>query len=153
MGRLVTRFRGEAGFTMAAMMGALLVISLFTISALAVAQNDLPLSRKDQDTKQAYAAAEAGIADYFFHLSQDNAFWSKCTGVPQPSAVNQAWNGVGVDPRGNPSKGATSASNRSPRARSENGGFRPSMRNPLDKSSAAQSLDGWPSGGESAWSP
>ena len=111
VGRLVTRFRGEAGFTMAAMMGALLVISLFTISALAVAQNDLPLSRKDQDTKQAYAAAEAGIADYFFHLSQDNAFWSKCTGVPQPSAVNQAWNGVGVDPRGNPSKGATSASN------------------------------------------
>src|SRR3977135_4098506 len=83
---------------MAGMMGALLVISLFTISALAVAQNDLPLSRKDQDTKQAYAAAEAGVADYFFHLSQDNAYWSKCTSVPSPTAVNQAWNGTGADP-------------------------------------------------------
>ncbi len=98
---LIARLRGEGGFTMAAMMGALLVISLFTISALAVAQNDLPISRKDQDTKQAYAAAEAGIADYFFHLSQDNAFWSKCTSVPTPTAVNQAWNGVGADPRTN----------------------------------------------------
>src|SRR3977135_3856738 len=86
---------------MAAMMGAMLVISLFTISALAVAQNDLPISRKDQDTKQAYAAAEAGVADYFFHLSQDNAYWSKCTSVPSPTAVNQAWNGTGADPRTN----------------------------------------------------
>lgn len=98
---LVARLRGEAGFTMAAMLGALLVISLFTISALAVAQNDLPISRKDQDTKQAYAAAEAGVADYFFHLSQDNAYWAKCTSVPTPTAVNQAWNGVGADTRTN----------------------------------------------------
>ena len=98
---LRARLRDEAGFTMAAMMGAILVISLFTISALAVAQNDLPISRKDQDTKQAYAAAEAGIADYFFHLSQDNAFWAKCASVPTPTAVNQAWNGVGADTRAN----------------------------------------------------
>jgi Tfp pilus assembly protein PilX len=107
----MARLRGEAGFTMVAMMGSIVIISLFTISALAVAQNDLPISRKDQDSKQAYAAAEAGIADYFFHLSQDNAYWAKCTSVTQPSAINQAWNGVGVDPRGAPSKGASSASN------------------------------------------
>ena len=93
----------EAGFTMVAMFGALTVVTLMTIAAVSFAQNDQPLARSDQDDKIAYSAAEAGIADYFFHLNQDNGYWAKCTGVPAPNAVNPAWNGVGADPRGKPS--------------------------------------------------
>ena len=102
LSRLWRHVVGEGGFTMVTMFGALTVISLMTIAGLAIAQNDQPLSRRDQDKKIAYSAAEAGIADYFFHLNQDNGYWAKCTGVPAPNAVNPAWNGVGADPRGSP---------------------------------------------------
>jgi len=97
--RVRTRLGAEEGFTLIAVMGALVVGTLFTIATLAVANNDQPVSRRDQDTKQAYSAAEAGIADYLAHLNRDNAYWAKCTGVPAPNAVNQAWNGTGGDPR------------------------------------------------------
>jgi hypothetical protein len=51
-------------------MGALFMISIFSIAAIAAAGGDTRGSRYDQDDKQALAAAEAGIADYFFHLDQ-----------------------------------------------------------------------------------
>ncbi|MDQ6750543.1 MAG: hypothetical protein M3Z33_07330 [Actinomycetota bacterium] len=100
LSRIRRRLADEGGFTLVVMFGALTVITLMTIAAIAIAQNDQPLARVDQDKKIAYAAAEAGISDYFFHLNQDNAYWAKCTG---PGINNPAWNGVGADPRGKPS--------------------------------------------------
>jgi Tfp pilus assembly protein PilX len=89
----------EDGFTMIAMINAMLISTLLTVSAFAAVDGDQRGSRRDQDTKAAYSAAEAGVNDYLFHLGQDQAYWSNCTNVPAPNAVNQAWNGNGADPR------------------------------------------------------
>jgi Tfp pilus assembly protein PilX len=89
----------EGGFTLVTVMGAMLVLTLMTTASLAAVIADLPLSHNDAARKQAYAAAEAGVADYLFHLQQDPNYWANCTGVPSPSAVNNAWNGSGTDTR------------------------------------------------------
>ena len=52
-------------------------------------RNDFGGNNYNSKTKQAVAAAEAGIADYLYHLNQDNAYWAKCTNVETPNAVNQ----------------------------------------------------------------
>jgi hypothetical protein len=80
-------------------LGVMMVMVLITAASFSAVQGDIPLNRRDIDRKQAYAAAEAGVNDYLFHLSQNNAYWSLCTGVPSPNAVNQPWNGSGADPR------------------------------------------------------
>lgn len=87
--------RGEHGFAMVAVMGVLLVATLFAVSAYAVATGDIKPSRTDQDDKAAYSAAEAGISYYAYHLTQDPDYWRKC--VPQPKTgdpappVTQPW--------------------------------------------------------------
>jgi hypothetical protein len=91
--------RAEHGVTMIAVMIVLLVATMIASASLLAAQSDLPFARASQDRKQAYAAAEAGIEYYLYQLTQDNDYWTKCTGVPAPAPVNQTWNGVGVDPR------------------------------------------------------
>ncbi|MFN8133099.1 MAG: hypothetical protein U0R70_16265 [Solirubrobacteraceae bacterium] len=93
------RAAAQDGWAMIVVLGALLIGSMMTIAAFAATDRDQPSSRFDQDSKQAYAAAEAGIHDYLAHLNRDNAYWARCTGVPTPNAVNQAWNGSGADPR------------------------------------------------------
>ena len=87
---------------MIVVMGVMAASSLF----VAAANGDLPLTRDSQDRKQSYAAAEAGINLYQYHLNQDPDYWNRCTNVPAPNAtenqpVNQAWNGTtpSVDPR------------------------------------------------------
>jgi hypothetical protein len=103
--RIPTRRLGsEHGFSMIAVMGVMAASSLFVAVAFAASNGDLPLTRDSQDRKQAYAAAEAGINYYQFHLNQDPDYWTRCTNVPAPNGsenqpVNQAWNGTGTDPR------------------------------------------------------
>jgi hypothetical protein len=80
-------------------MGGMMLIMMTSAAALGAATADIPVAREDLDRKRAYAAAEAGIADYFYKLNGDNAYWTKCTNVPEPHAVNQPWNGSGGDPR------------------------------------------------------
>jgi Tfp pilus assembly protein PilX len=82
--------RGEEGFTMIVTLGTLLVASVMVAAALAAANGDTHLVRNDLDQKRAYYAAQAGISDYSFHLNQDVNYWTYCTTVPSPSAVNQA---------------------------------------------------------------
>jgi Tfp pilus assembly protein PilX len=94
----------EHGFSMIVVMGVMAASSLFVAAAFAAANGDLPLTRDSQDRKQAYAAAEAGINYYQYHLNQDPDYWTRCTNVPAPNAtenqpVNQKWNGSGTDPR------------------------------------------------------
>lgn len=92
---------GEQGFTMIATMLALFVVGLLSVAAIAAANGDIRFSRYDQDDKQAVAAAEAGINDYFAHLQQDPDYWTRCAGedsinkpLPANTAVNQAFTGT-----------------------------------------------------------
>jgi hypothetical protein len=81
----------EQGFAMLTVIVLMFVGGLFIAAALASADSDQPSSRHAQDRKAAYAAAEAGIEYYKFHLAQDNDYWNKCTNVPAPSALNDEW--------------------------------------------------------------
>ena len=96
--------RSERGFSMIIVVGVMAASSLFVAAAFSAANGDLPLTRDSQDRKQAYAAAEAGINFYQYHLNQDPDYWTKCISVPAPNGtelnpVNQIWNGSGADPR------------------------------------------------------
>jgi Tfp pilus assembly protein PilX len=51
------RLAEESGFTMVVVMGVLLVATLFSVAAIAAAEQDTTPSRLDVDRKQAYAAA------------------------------------------------------------------------------------------------
>jgi type II secretory pathway pseudopilin PulG len=91
--RLIDRMRGrlaaEDGYTMIAVIGAIALVSTLAAATLASTNGDINLTQNDIDHRRAHAAAEAGIADYSFHLNNDNSYWSRCTGVPEPNAVNQ----------------------------------------------------------------
>jgi Tfp pilus assembly protein PilX len=97
--RLRHRLGGESGFTLVAVMGAMVVIALSTVAAFAAVDGDARESGKDVARKQALAAAEAGVNKYLFELNGDNDYWAKCTAVPTPNAVNDVWNRVPPDPR------------------------------------------------------
>lgn len=84
---------------MPVVMGAMVVIMGLTLVAYSAASGDLGGSRKDQDYKRAYSAAEAGVNEYLFRLNSDEAYWTKCTNVPAPTKVSQRWDGVGTDVR------------------------------------------------------
>jgi hypothetical protein len=83
------RVREEGGYTMIAVLGAISLISMLAAATLAATNGDINLVQRDVDFRRAHAAAEAGIANYSFHLNNDNSYWSRCTGVPEPNAVNQ----------------------------------------------------------------
>jgi hypothetical protein len=97
--------RDQHGFSMITVMLAMLVTGLFVTAAFAAADGDLPILTRSQDGKEAYAAAEAGVNFYAFHLAQDDRYWSKCTNVPapnvtEPSPVVNKWYGTpDADPR------------------------------------------------------
>jgi Tfp pilus assembly protein PilX len=102
--RLRARLLESGGFAMITVMGVMLVGGLLVMGALASSDADISLARVDQDRRAAYAAAEAGVNVYTYHLNQDNGYWARCTNVPPPNstesaAINQAWNGTGTDPR------------------------------------------------------
>jgi hypothetical protein len=66
---------------------AMFLISTLVVVALAAANGDLNLTQNDLDHKRAYEAAQAGIADYTFHLNSDTNYWARCVPNP-PGAVN-----------------------------------------------------------------
>ncbi|MFN8112344.1 MAG: hypothetical protein U0R51_04005 [Solirubrobacterales bacterium] len=85
---LRARLAGEDGFTMATAMLAMLVVTLATVGTVTAVNGDIKLTTRDLDKKRAFEAAQAGLADYTFHLNKDNGYWAKCTNVPTPNAVN-----------------------------------------------------------------
>jgi Tfp pilus assembly protein PilX len=85
----IKRLCGERGFTMAPVVIATAFVSLVVVVSATAVKGDLQLTRNDLDHKQAYEAARAGLADYAFHLNKDTNFWTRCTSVPAPTAVNQ----------------------------------------------------------------
>lgn len=88
--RIGQRLRGEEGFTFIAVIGLLAAALAISTAAFAAARGDIHLSRNDEDQKRAYAAAEAGVQDYFFHLTQDNAYWAKCLSDTANVSLNDA---------------------------------------------------------------
>ena len=84
-----SRLKSEQGFTMAITVAGMFLVTLLALAAVTAVEGDIHLTRNDLDHKQAYEAAKAGIDDYSFHLNKDTSYWTKCTAVPAPSAVNQ----------------------------------------------------------------
>ncbi|HEV7808266.1 MAG TPA: hypothetical protein VGO80_20835 [Solirubrobacteraceae bacterium] len=93
--------RDERGFTMLTVITVMFCVTLLSIAALSAAQNDLEPGAHDRSRKIAYAAAEAGVQNYLYHLSQDVDYWTKCTTGAPPHAVSDPWNGTSPasDPR------------------------------------------------------
>ena len=81
--------REQSGFALISVTLGSVVAMLFVITAVTAVNGDLNVGKNDLDRKQAYEAAQAGLADYMFHLNTDTNYWSKCTAVPTPNAVNQ----------------------------------------------------------------
>jgi len=79
----------EAGFTMIMTMLGLALIATLVMVAVTAVSSDVGLTGYDLNQKRAYEAAKAGINDYAYNLHRDNGYWSRCTNVPTPSAVNQ----------------------------------------------------------------
>jgi Tfp pilus assembly protein PilX len=87
--RLRARGAAEGGYTLIAVLGATLLVTLLVTAALAATNDDQRLISLDLEQKRAYAAAQAGVADYTYHLNNDSGYWARCTGVPTPNAINQ----------------------------------------------------------------
>ena len=93
--KLRARLREDGGYAMIAVIGAISLVSMLAAATLAATNGDLNLVQRDVDYKRAHAAAEAGLADYSFHLNNDNSYWARCTNVPSPANNPTAVNQVG----------------------------------------------------------
>jgi Tfp pilus assembly protein PilX len=92
-GALRARLRDERGFTMLISL-AVLVVSMLLIAATYVAvTGDTHLSRNDLDQKRAYAAAQAGIAQYTYQLNQNVNYWENCASSGATAVPNSADSG------------------------------------------------------------
>ena len=94
IGPLRARGRDEGGFTMVMTMTVMFCVTMLAIAALSAAQGDIEPGSHDKTRKIAYAAAEAGVQNYLFHLSEDGEYWSKCATGALPSAVSDPWDGI-----------------------------------------------------------
>ncbi len=83
------RLQQEDGFSISLALAVLVITSLLLAVTAGAVNQDINLTRRDLDTKRAQQAAQAGISDYAFHLTEDSNYWTNCTSVPGPSAVNQ----------------------------------------------------------------
>jgi hypothetical protein len=82
----------ESGFALVVVLAVMSVVVLFSVGAFAAVDGDMRGSSDDIGRKQALAAAEVGVSDYLFHLNQDSAYWTKCTGAGP--ALNNPWSGT-----------------------------------------------------------
>ena len=73
-----TRARDERGFTMLLALYVLTITTLLLGAAYVAVLSDTHLSRNDLDQKRAYAAAQAGIAQYNYDLNQNPNYWENC---------------------------------------------------------------------------
>jgi hypothetical protein len=105
------RLSGEDGYAMIAVVGATALVTLLVGAALAATNGDLRLVQRDLSSKRAYAAAQAGIADYVFHLTNDVGYWTRCEDVPGKTTGESAVNLDGASTlRTRAVKGATDGS-------------------------------------------
>jgi Tfp pilus assembly protein PilX len=84
--------RGEQGITMVIAIGVMVITSLLLVALFTLASAEIRLTNTDTAQKKAYYAAQAGIQDYEYHLTQDGNYLSYCT---EPPTANPALNQVG----------------------------------------------------------
>jgi Tfp pilus assembly protein PilE len=87
--------RRQEGFTLVLVLGVLLITSLLLVAAFTAANGEVHLTNTDRAQKKAYYAAEAGIEDYEYHLTQDGNYLTYCT---SPPSENKALNQEGAYP-------------------------------------------------------
>jgi Tfp pilus assembly protein PilX len=88
--RLLATLRREDGITMIVLLGVMTVTSLLVVAAFTSANGEIHLASTDTEQKKAYYAAEAGIEDYEYHLTQDGNYLDYCTApTPANEALNQ----------------------------------------------------------------
>jgi Tfp pilus assembly protein PilX len=82
--------RRQDGFTLILTLMVLLITSLLLVVAFTSAQGEVHLTNTDRQEKKAYYAAEAGLEDYEYDLTQDGNYLTYCT-TPKPenTALNQ----------------------------------------------------------------
>lgn len=85
----MTERDNEDGFTMIITVIGMSVLALLVLVAVTAVNGDAQLTTRDFSRKQAYEAAKAGIDEYAFRLHKNTGYWSKCTQVETPNAVNQ----------------------------------------------------------------
>ncbi len=76
---------------MIVVMGIMLVTSLLLAAAFTASEGEVHLASTDTNQKKAYYAAQAGINEYLYHLTQDSNYLSYCT---KPNPENPALNEV-----------------------------------------------------------
>ena len=76
--RRLRRSRDERGFTMLLALYVLIITTLLLGASYIAVLGDSGLSRNDLDQKRAYAAAQAGIAQYDYDLNQNPNYWETC---------------------------------------------------------------------------
>ncbi len=81
--RRLAILRRQEGFTLILVLGVLLITSLLLVAAFTAANGEVHLTNTDRAEKKAYYAAEAGIEDYEYHLTQDGNYLSYCTDPAQ----------------------------------------------------------------------
>lgn len=91
---LITNFlrrlrHDEDGFTLAAVMGITAAVLAISVAAFAAADGDIRPGADDKERKQAYAAAEAGIADYLARLTAKPDYWRDCASDANNASINQ----------------------------------------------------------------
>jgi Tfp pilus assembly protein PilX len=86
---LATVRRDQSGVSLIIILGVMLVTSLLVITAFTSANGEIHLTASDTEQKKAYYAAEAGVEDYEYHLTQDGNYLSYCT---KPAPANPALN-------------------------------------------------------------
>lgn len=86
----------QRGFTMVTLMGVMLIVVSLVFVTYSAADGDLAPGKHDEERKVAYAAGEAGVQNYLFHLTQNDDYWSQCDQVPGPHAVHLAFGAGGI---------------------------------------------------------
>ena len=72
------------------LLGVMLVTSLLVVAAFTSANGEIHLTASDTAQKKAYYAAEAGLQNYEYHLTQDGNYLGYCTSpIPANPALNQ----------------------------------------------------------------
>lgn len=82
--------RREDGLTLILTLVVLLISSMLLVAAFTASNGEIHLTSTDAAQKKAYYAAEAGLEDYEYHLTQDGNYLTYCT-TPTPAnpALNQ----------------------------------------------------------------
>ena len=81
-----------------AVLGTMAVLVLFLLGTLAYATQNLAPTRKDQDSKAALAAAQAGVDDFLSRLNADNSYWQAADAANTAYTTGLALPGTGGTP-------------------------------------------------------